>query len=82
MVATSSGDAIWAVDDRWVVFDDLDGLGKQAVAFILAGDNGLIGPASVSFDGTIVTWTYEPFFLPRDGAGIVMHMTARGESSR
>jgi hypothetical protein len=38
LVTTSSGDAVWTPDDRWVVVDDgLDGAGTAAVAFVSHG---------------------------------------------
>ena len=79
-VATSSGDAMWDASDLWVVFDDIDGLGADAVALVFGGPAGRIEPSAVSFDGTFYTLSYTPLVLGRGEEAIVAHFTLRAST--
>ncbi len=61
LVKTGSGDLQFLPDDDWIVTDDLDAVGRPAIAHVLAGPTGDLRPELVSTSapgGGQVRWTY------------------------
>ncbi|MEE8522766.1 MAG: Ig-like domain-containing protein, partial [Thermoanaerobaculia bacterium] len=75
IAGTSSGDQAFALDDAWIVTDDLDGFGSPAVAQVFHSPNGLVKPSAVATTApgsNQVTVTYE-LTLPPRGRATLMH---------
>jgi hypothetical protein len=80
VVATSSGGTTFGIRDRYIVTDDLDGMGKAVVAHVIAGPNAKILPAEAFAsrldteepgDDT-VDYAYR-FTVPAGGTRAILH---------
>ncbi|MBM3215811.1 hypothetical protein FJZ36_12940, partial [Candidatus Poribacteria bacterium] len=79
---TSSGDDIFDADDNWYVSDDPYGPppeGDPAVAFVIAGDGGLIRPSAASRDYDDIIYEYV-VDIPAGETVSILHYSAQRNS--
>ncbi len=79
LVTTSSGDAVFTIDDLWVLTDDTDGSNDPTILHIVAGAGG-DGPSSVNATGSgTVRYEYTLTLQPGE-TQIVMHFGAQSQN--
>ena len=82
ITGSSSGDTVFAIDDRWVTSDDAcDGCGDPSLSFNFWGEGAEITPAAVSIPASQADYFIEfPVTIPADATVILMYFCAQNEN--
>ncbi len=82
ITGSSSGDAVFGIEDRWVTSDDAcDGCGDPSLSFNFRGDGAEVTPVAVSIPASQADYFVEfPVTIPADATVILMHFCSQNEN--
>jgi len=79
VTASSSGDAVFGIDDRWVASDDNnDGAGDPSLCFNFWGAGGAVTPSAVNLPASQEDYYADfPVNVPAESTVLLMHFAAQ-----